>query len=279
MPTDTPPQHDAGRPTADAAFLEVLVPATAHGVLAGEGGEPGLLALLARDRARPHVRANMVASIDGAATADDGRSGALGTPADRRVFGVLRALADVVLVGAGTVRAEGYRELPVAPHLRAPRAAAGLAADVQLAVVTRSGELPDDLLVAGPPTLVVTGARGAGRARASCGPDRVLVVPSPDDPDSPDLRAAVAALHARGLRHVLAEGGPHLLADLLAADVVDELCLTTSPTLRAGDAPRPATGPGTLQPPRAARLVHLLRGADDTLLACWDLRAPVGSGS
>lgn len=265
---------------SDHVDLDLLVPERRPVPAAPSGaGDPDLVALHARDRARGHVRANMVASVDGAATGGDGRSGTLGTPADARVFAVLRALADVVLVGAGTVRAEGYRELPVPGHLRDARRDADLAPVIELAVVTRRGDVPAWLLAGDHPPLVVTGAAGAGRARAAVGDDRAVVVPGADDPDSPDLRAAVADLAARGLRHVLAEGGPHLLADLLAVDLVDELCLTTSPRLVAGDAPRPVVGDGALAPPRDARLRHLLLAPDATLLACWDLRAPVGSGA
>lgn len=259
-----------------ADVLDLLVPEPR--ALPADPREPGLVALQSRDRAVPLVRTNMVASVDGAATGPDGRSGSLGTAADRRVFGVLRALADVVLVGAGTVRAEGYRDLPVADGLRVARDAAGLAPRIELAVVTRRGELPDGLAPDGVPPLVVTGRSGAVRARAVVGADRVVEVPHADDPDSPDLRAAVDVLVARGLPHVLAEGGPRLLADLLAADVVDELHLTTSPMLLAGDAPRPATGT-PLAPPRGARLRHLLRAPDDTLLTCWEVRSAIGSDS
>lgn len=258
--------------------LDLLVPAHDARRVAAVPGEPELVALHARDRTRRHVRANMVTSVDGAATGGDGRSGSLGTPADRRVFAVLRSLADVVLVGAGTVRAEGYRELPVADHLRAARAAAGLPGRIELAVVTRRGEVPPELLTGPHPPLVVTGAAGAATARAAVGRERAVVVPGADDPDSPDLRAAVADLAARGLPHVLAEGGPSLLGDLLAADLVDELCVTTSPSLVAGDGRRLASG-AALDPPRNARLRHLLHAPDGTLLACWDLRAPVGSGA
>jgi hypothetical protein len=110
----------------DHVDLELLVPDRRAVPAVPSGGEPELIALHARDRTHGHVRANMVASVDGAATGGDGRSGTLGTPADARVFAVLRALADVVLVGAGTVRAEGYRELPVPEHLQDARHDAGL---------------------------------------------------------------------------------------------------------------------------------------------------------
>lgn len=259
-------------------MLQLLLPADAARDLPADPHERDLLALLHRDA--PHVRANMVASVDGAATASDGRSGGLGTDADTRLFGVLRSLADVVLVGAGTVRAEGYRELPVADDLRAARAARGQSPRIELAVVTRRGAVPDDLLAGDHPPLVVTGAAGADRARAAVGEDRAVVVPGADDPDAPDLRAAVDALVARGLAHVLAEGGPSLLGDLLAAGTVDELCLTTSPRLVGGDAPRAVVGQAPLDPAPRARVRHLLHDpADGTLLTCWDLRPAVGSGA
>ena len=265
MPTDAPP-------------LDLLLPGAPR-TLPPLPGEPDLVDLLARGRPARHVRANMVASVDGATAGHDGRSGTLGTPADRRVFAVLRALADVVLVGAGTVRAEGYRDLPVASHLREARAAAGHRPVLALAVVTRTGQVPLDVLTGPQDVVVVTGAAGAARAHADAGADRVVEVPRADDPDSPDLLAALEALDARGLPQVLAEGGPRLLADLLAADAVDELCLTTSAVLLAGGAARVATGVHPLDPPRRAHLHHLLRAPDDTLLTCWDLRAPVGSGT
>ncbi|MCM0640456.1 dihydrofolate reductase family protein [Cellulomonas wangsupingiae] len=265
MPTDAPP-------------LDLLLPGVPR-TFRPLPGEPDLVALLGRGRPARHVTATMVASVDGAACGPDGRSGSLGTPADRRVFAVLRALADVVLVGAGTVRAEGYRELPVVDHLRGARAAAGRAPALVLAIVTRRGHVPREVLHGALDVVVVTGAAGAERARAQLPADRVVAVPRDDDPGSPDLAAALDVLAARGLGHVLAEGGPRLLANLLAADLVDELCLTTSPLLLAGAAPRAAAGAGPLDPPRPARLRHLLRAPDDTLLTCWDLRPPVGSGA
>ena len=163
----------------------------------------------------------------------------------------------------------------MARDLAPARAAAGLAARIELAVVTRHGAVPADLLA--DPPLVVTGTAGARRAADDVGPERVLVVPGAADPATPDLRAALDALADRGLRHVLAEGGPSLLADLLAADLVDELCLTTSPLLVGGGAPRVTAGGAHLPAPRPARVRHLLAAPDGTLLTCWDLRPAVRS--
>lgn len=256
------------RPTFD---LLVAEGATAGGtILPPETDEPGLGLLLAhpatsrRAGAVPGawVRANMIATVDGAAWGHDHRSGSINGPADLRVFEVLRALADVVLVGAGTIRAEGYGPLEVPAHVRGLRAEAGCADELVLAVVTRSGEVPthlrDDAHV-----LVVTSAAGARRLDGTVPAERLVVAGT----DDVDLRAALADLAGRGLRRILTEGGPHLLADLLAAGLVDDLCVTTSPTaagpgagrIVAGDA-GPATG--------GLRLATLLR-ARDVLVARW----------
>ena len=189
------------------------------------------------------VRANMVCTVDGAASGGDGLSGSVSGAADKRVFDVLRQLSDVVLVGAGTARAEGYRP-----------------AKLPIAVV--SGRLDLDLtaplyVAAEHRTLVITCASAPAdtleRVRAVadvlvCGDARV------------DVAEAVAALHARGLRNVLCEGGPTLLRQLAAAGVLDELCLTISPFLAGGGAGRILAG-DPLDVPLATRLTQLL--ADD----------------
>ncbi|MFS0706151.1 dihydrofolate reductase family protein [Cellulomonas sp. 179-A 9B4 NHS] len=251
---------------------DLLLPRDRAGVLPPRDGEPDLLALFAdaEHPGRPHVRANMVGTLDGGGVGPDGRSASISSPADRRLFRVLRALADVVLVGAGTVRAEGYREIPVADHLRDARAALGRAPDVALAVVTRRGDVPADVRPGGHPPFVVTGPEGRDAATRAVGADRVLAVPARDG--ELDLAAALSALGARGLRHVLTEGGPALLGDLLAAGLVDELCLTTTPLLAGPGAPGLLHGAYRPDPPAGARLRHLLH-ADGTLLARWDLAA------
>lgn len=278
-------------PPAPPAY-DVLLPRDRAAVLAPRDGEPDLLALFAdaEHPTRPHVRANMVGTLDGGGVGPDGRSASISSPADRRLFRVLRALADVVLVGAGTVRVEGYRELPVADHLRDARAALGRAPGIALAVVTRRGEVPADVRPGGAPPFVVTGPDGQDAAARAVGADRVLAVPLRDG--ELDLAAALAALDAQGLRHVLTEGGPSLLGDLLDAGLVDELCLTTTPLLAGPGAPGLLHGERRLDPPAGARLRHLLH-ADGTLLGRWDLTAarrggtvpgdvpppPVGSGA
>jgi riboflavin biosynthesis pyrimidine reductase len=196
------------------------------------------------DAARPWLRANMIASTDGA-SAVAGRSGGLGGPADRMVFTVLRSLADVILVGGGTARAEHYR--PVTPSLVWEGLREGRAAVPPIAVVTSRLDLAacPALLTgtwAGAQTIVLTTAAATKDANAMAALDgvaRVLVA----GPDRVDMGQAVSALAALGFGQILTEGGPHLLAQLAGAGLVDELCLTTSPVLAAGRASRIVVSP------------------------------------
>jgi riboflavin biosynthesis pyrimidine reductase len=217
--------------------------------------------------ARSVVRANMIASVDGAAVGADGLTGTLNDDADLRVFVLLRALADVVLVGAGTIRAEGYGPLRVRPALAERRAAAGLGPAPRLAVVTRSGEVPEEqgLFGGDAPALVMTcaaaGERTLDRLRGLAGDDGVVVAGD----ETVDLAGALDALARRGLGRVLCEGGPALLGHVAAAGRLDELCLTTSPRLTGGDAARIVTGAAHDQPMRLAGLLE----HEGTLIARW----------
>ncbi|WP_426592164.1 dihydrofolate reductase family protein [Cellulomonas sp. McL0617] len=248
---------------SDLPALDVLLP-IGRARLEPLPGEPELIALFG---AGPVVRANMVSTVDGSATGANGVSGSINNAADFRVFRVLRALAEVVLVGAGTVRAEGYTALDVPSDLRDARSALGLPADLELAVVSTSGDLPDALLDGARPPLVVTVADNPalGGLRDRIGPDRVLVT---GDAHRVDPRAAVAALAERGLRRVLAEGGPSLLARLVDADVLDEVCLTWTPQLVGGPAGRILNQASWLSPARSVEPLHLLH-ADGVLLGRW----------
>lgn len=199
------------------------------------------------------VRANMVASADGAA-ALHGRSAGLSGPADRQVLSVLRGLADVVLVGAGTVRAEGYGPVRPSAERRARRRAAGLTEVPPIAVVSARLDLDpggDFFARAEARPLVVTVADAdarpfRGHADVVVAGDTALDVPT-----------ALDALADRGLTRVLCEGGPRLLGALLAADRLDELCLTLSPLLAGGSAPR-ITGHAELPNPARLTVRHLL---------------------
>lgn len=215
------------------------------------------------------LRVNFVATIDGAATGDDGRSGTINNEADLRVFETLRAVADVVLLGAGTARTEGYGALRVPQRLVEARARLGLARELPLAVVTRSGLLSQALLDASPAPLVVTNERchHLAELRERLGAEQVLV----HGRDEVDLRSVLADLAERGLARVLSEGGPHLFGSLLTADLVDELCLTTSPQLVGGHPPRIVASHAWFDPPRSARLEDVLV-EDSTVLSRWSLR-------
>lgn len=225
-------------------------------------------ALLALYAPRPGtLRVNFVATVDGSSTTD-GLSGHLGGAADRRVFGLLRRLCDVVVVGAGTVRDEGYGPMVLSDGDAAWRSAHGYAAQPVFALVSRSARLdPDSRIFSGAPVrpLVLTsGAAPADRRRAleavadvvECGADTV---------EPARLRTALAD---RGLDRVLCEGGPSLLGDLIAGDVVDELCLTLAPQLEGGTGPRIATREGEAVDLRDLRLdLALLAGS--TMLTRW----------
>jgi riboflavin biosynthesis pyrimidine reductase len=194
----------------------------------------------------PWLSLNFVATADGAAQGSDGKSGSINNEADNRVFHALRELADVVIVGAGTVRAEGYRPNPK-----------------PLVVVTRSGQLPPTLLEGDTSRLyLATGADAPGleQARTLLG-DRVLVLGD----FAPDLAALRRALEDEGFSSLLCEGGPHLAADLLAAGLVDELCSTVVPALVGGAHLRISEGAVLDVPLR----LHSLLESDSTLLARW----------
>jgi riboflavin biosynthesis pyrimidine reductase len=206
------------------------------------------------------VRVNFVASIDGAA-ARDGRSGGLSGPGDKRYFELLRRVADVVLVGAGTVRTEGYGALRVSDASAAWRVAHGRGAHPVFAIVTRSlGLDPASAIFADAPVrpviLTTSRARGAGRFEAVAD---VVVAGS----TRVNGAEAVAALAGRGLRRVLCEGGPTLFGAMLADDAVDELCLTVESSLEAGAAPRIAHGEGVA---RDMALAGVLRSGSTLLL-------------
>lgn len=213
-------------------------------------GLPELLALYDPGPGRS-VRGGMVLSVDGS-VAVDGTSRGLSTPADRAVFHALRTLADVVLVGAGTARAERYGPVRLPAEHRAAREAAGRPPVPLLAVVTRNGDLAGTQ-----PDLVVT------RAGVPVHGDVLRA-----GQDQVDVAAALDGLADRGLTRVLCEGGPALLGDLVAAGLLDELCMTLSPAL-AGHGPGMLAAP--LPSPVPLRLVHLVE-ADGSLLLRWSLR-------
>ncbi|MGV3759355.1 MAG: dihydrofolate reductase family protein, partial [Actinomycetota bacterium] len=192
---------------------------------------------------RPWILVNMIASLDGAITVED-RSAGLGRPADKAVFSALRAVADVVLAGAGTVRIEGYGPPRPTSATRAARRARGQAEAPRLAVVSRSLELdPGAALFAAaeaPPFVLTCDAAPRDRRAALAAVAEVVVAGD----EAVDLPAALTELRQQGVATVCAEGGPTLNGHLLAADLVDEWDLTISPLLVGGGAGgRAANGP------------------------------------
>ncbi|WP_190217134.1 pyrimidine reductase family protein [Streptomyces griseosporeus] len=246
---------------------EAAGPATDEGVGAAVQAREWSLAELADAYAypqlppgepRPWLRANMVSTLDGAAQ-HDGRSQPISNATDMRVFGTLRALADVVIVGAETVRQEGYRPARAREEFAERRAAAGQGPAPAIAVVTASLDLDFSLpLFTSPlvPTLLLTGAAASPERRAAAEKAGARVVIAGDGVGVDPVRA-VRALAELGHTRLLTEGGPRLLGQLVAAEVLDELCLTVSPMLTAGDAQRIAGGPSVTVPHRFA-LMSLL---------------------
>jgi riboflavin-specific deaminase-like protein len=219
--------------------------------------EAALRSLYATPDDRPWLRVNFVSSLDGAVTGGDGRSGSINTPADFTVFSLLRRLSDVVVVGAGTVRAEGY------PALRDEDPDAPV-----LAVVSNRGRLPATVAAMTSPkgsALLVTceaaDAADVDRARAVLGDENVIVVGS----ERVDLVAARKSLEDRGFRRILSEGGPSLFGAMLDAGVVDEVDLTWAPTLVGGGPGRITAGPSV----DLALTPMVMLEEDGTVLGRW----------
>jgi riboflavin biosynthesis pyrimidine reductase len=225
---------------------------------------PGLYAY----PAGPWLRANMVSSADGAATLG-GATKALSSEADRHVFALLRTLSDVILVGAATVREEHYN--PVRPrelwrHLRV-----GRSATPPIAVVSGRLDLdPQSPLITAAPadarTIVITTAQAPPDRRAELAVRADVIVAGEQ---AVDLVAAVSALADRGHQRVLAEGGPHLLAQLAEAGLMDELCLTIGPLMAGPGASRIVAGAPAAKP-QELTLAHVLE--DDGFLLCRYIR-------
>lgn len=196
------------------------------------------------------LRTNLVTSVSGSAAGADGTSATLTSRADRRILRVIRELADVVLVGAASVRAEGYQ---------APSRA-------RLAVVTASGDLGGHGLGGSDLSRVVVAcpASAAQKVRESLGDVTILEF---DDADA--MPSLVSGLRALRCESIVCEGGPSLVAQLLAANLVDEVCMTTSPVLNGTGLP--PFGRATFAPIELD-LAQLITSADGYLFARWPVR-------
>jgi riboflavin biosynthesis pyrimidine reductase len=228
---------------------------------------------------RPWVLCNMIASIDGAATDPAGRSGGLGGPADLRVFSAIRAAADIVLAGAGTVRTERYGPARLSRSQEEARRARGQSPQPRIAVVTRSLALDLELPLFREATeqqrpIVITtpGSLDPGRSTGATATQELAMVAEVivAGDDAVDWDTALRALRTTARAGVvLVEGGPSTNAQLLADDVVDELCLTVSPQIVATEAPRIVNG--IMAAPRRMTLDRVL--IEDDYLSMRYLRA------
>jgi 5-amino-6-(5-phosphoribosylamino)uracil reductase len=188
---------------------------------------------------RPYVIANMVASADGRTTIE-GRSAPLSDPADRIMFHALRGQVDAVLAGTGTLRVERYRRLIRQAERREERRARGLEPDPVAVVLSRSGDLPDDI-------------------EMLTDPDQPRAVFTGEDADPTSAFRRLRDEH--GVRSLLCEGGAMLLGALLRAGLVDELFLCLAPVLAGGEGQVTVAGPA-LHPPVTLQLVHLIEHED-----------------
>jgi riboflavin biosynthesis pyrimidine reductase len=226
--------------------------------------DPDLARLYAYPSGR-WLRANMVSSADGAAILA-GVTAGLSSPGDRHLFALLRALADVIVVGAATARAEKYgpaRQRELWRDLRK-----GRTPTPPIAVVSARLDLDpaSRLIAAAPPharTIVITTAQAPHDRRADLA-GRADVIVAGDE--AVDLNAAVSALAERGHRRMLVEGGPHLLAQFIAAGLLDELCLTIGPLLAGPGASRIVAGSLPASQPLPLQLAHVLE--DSGFLLC-----------
>ena len=233
---------------------------TLRRVLPTEGGSVDLDAADARTtlldwydpRSAVHLRLNLVSTLDGRAAGSDGTSETLTSRADRTILGVIRELSDVVLVGAESVRQEGY--------LRPQRAA--------LAIVTASGDLRGhrvDSPASEHPMLVLTTEQGARQAAQTASSAQILVL---DGGERLQLRDVVATLRRAGFGRIVAEGGPTLAAQLLEASLVDELCLTVMPRLGGPALPLLTGSPLSI---RAAQPHTLITDTSGAQYGRWSL--------
>jgi riboflavin biosynthesis pyrimidine reductase len=211
------------------------------------------------------VRGNMIASLDGGAT-DDGKAGGLAGAGDRAVFSLMRHAADVILVGAATVRIENYSgaQLPVAA--RQERQRRGQAEVPPIAVITRSGNLDPSARLftrTDVPPLILTTSRFSDDTRRRLGSVAEVIDASGPEPDSVDAATVLKILADRGHYRVLTEGGPVFLGTLIEDGLLDELCLTIAPILVGGGSKRIVTGLGNVH--TTMRRTHLLTDDDGYL--------------
>lgn len=204
---------------------------------------------------RPWIRANFVSTLDGVVQGPDFKSGSLSSPADKRILGLLRSLADVVVIGANTARVEAYQPVKSADQRTIIRKRLGLSAGPAMAVVSRSLDIDRSLLEGGQGrTLVVTTQSASADKRRTISVTNEVIVAGEH---TVDFSRAADELADRGYERVLCEGGPTLMHDVVASGRLDELCLTLTTRLVSGRAMRLTSGEA-LDPPYALQLKQLL---------------------
>lgn len=223
---------------------------------------------------RPWLVLDMITSLDGA-TAVAGRSGGLGSAGDKAVFRALRALADVVLVGAGTARAEDYGPPRLTGELQAARRAAGQSPQPELAVVSNRLALDPTarLFTDGHRPVLLAPQAAPAAARVALAPHATILTAGGA---RVDVREVVATLGTRGARVVVCEGGPTLNAALFAADLVDEVCVSTAPLVVGGNT---ASLAGALGPTRLAFTLEQVLEEDGMLFCRYVRDRPVPASS
>jgi len=209
---------------------------------------------------RPWVLANMISSVDGAIDID-GVSGGLGGPGDKAVFSAIRAVADVIVVGAGTVIAENYRRPQTSPEQQERRLARGQSAFPRLVIVSASLSVPADHRVFDPDARPIIATHLTAPAERVESLSAVADIVACGE-TSVDLPGVLQELRSRGARTALLEGGPKLNGAMVAADLVDEWCVTMAPVMVGGDTALRMTSGSHTHEPRPMRLDRTLVDGD-----------------
>ena len=218
------------------ATLRRLLPEAGETTVAAEIDALDLVAAAHEDR--PYTVTNFALTVDGMATID-GRSGPIGTETDTAMLVGLRTRVDALMIGAGTMRTERYGRVVGDPQKRARRERRGLPHDPLMVLVSKRMDLPWDAGLftdGGGRVLVFT-------ASEDDPPETATPVKVVRHEGTVDLTEAMRYLRReRGIRALLSEGGPHLHAQLIEADLVDELFVTTAAKLGGGAGPGLAEG-------------------------------------